>query len=61
MSSNEEKYDTRFDMPDVDDPASTEAGVIMLGQNADRLLAGLGFASLAEDPATDRWSWWAPG
>jgi hypothetical protein len=34
----------------VDDPASTEIGVILLGLEADRLLAGLGLASLADDP-----------
>ncbi|GAA4294285.1 hypothetical protein GCM10023148_56530 [Actinokineospora soli] len=42
--------DTRFDMPGVDDPVDTEVGVILLGLDADRLLAGLGLASLAEDP-----------
>jgi hypothetical protein len=39
-------------MPDVDAPASTEVGVIMMGLEADRLLAGLGFAALADDPTT---------
>ncbi len=52
MSSNDsEAYDTRFSLPGIDDPASTEAGVIMMGLDADRLLAGLGFAALADDPA----------
>ena len=44
MSSNE------FLLPDVDAPASVETGVILLGLEADRLLAGLGFATLADDP-----------
>jgi hypothetical protein len=52
VAGTEEDYDTRFGMPDIDDPATTEAGVIMMGLTADRLLAGLGFAALAEDPAT---------
>jgi hypothetical protein len=38
-------------MPSVDDPASTEVGVILLGLDAERLLAGLGMATLADDPA----------
>lgn len=42
--------DTRFDMPAVDDPAETEVGIILLALDADRLLAGLGMASAAEDP-----------
>lgn len=50
MSSPEEDYDTRFSLPGIDDPASTEAGVILMGLDADRLLAGLGLASLADDP-----------
>jgi hypothetical protein len=55
LSSAEEDgdaWDTRFSLPGIDDPADTEAGVIMMGLPADRLLAGLGFAALAEDPAT---------
>ncbi|MGQ0841200.1 DUF6187 family protein [Actinokineospora sp.] len=42
-------FDTRFDLPAVDDSASTEVGVILLGLDAERLLAGLGMASLADD------------
>lgn len=42
--------DLRFAMPGVDDPVDTEVGVILLGLDADRLLAGLGMASMAEDP-----------
>ena len=44
MSSNE------FSLPEVDAPASTETGVILMGLEADRLLAGLGLAALADDP-----------
>lgn len=43
--------DTRFTLPAVDDPASTEVGIILLGLDADRLLAGVGLAQLADDPA----------
>jgi hypothetical protein len=35
----------------VDDPASTEVGVILLGLDTEHLLAGLAVASLADDPA----------
>ncbi|GAA4549769.1 DUF6187 family protein [Amycolatopsis samaneae] len=44
-------HDTRFSLPSIDDPASTEVGVILLGLDADRLLAGVGLARLADDPA----------
>jgi hypothetical protein len=43
--------DSRFDLPDLDSSAGEEAGVILLGLDPDRLLAGLGFAGLADDPA----------
>jgi hypothetical protein len=46
-----DRADPRFVLPDVDAPASTEAGVILLGLDADRLLAGLGVARLADDAA----------
>jgi hypothetical protein len=42
--------DTRFALPAVDDPASTEVGVILMGLDAASLLAGLGLVALAEDP-----------
>jgi hypothetical protein len=42
--------DTRFSLPAVDDPASTETGVILMGLDAGQLLAGHGLAALAEDP-----------
>lgn len=44
-------FDTRFSLPAVDDPASTETGVILMGLDAERLLTGLGLAVLADDPA----------
>ncbi|MFD9893992.1 DUF6187 family protein [Amycolatopsis sp. NPDC059027] len=44
-------YDTRFSLPSIDDPASTEIGVILMGLAAERLLAGVGLACLADDPA----------
>ncbi|WP_133116374.1 DUF6187 family protein [Amycolatopsis antarctica] len=40
-----------FSLPGVDDPAEVETGVILMGLDRERLLAGLGVASLAEDPA----------
>jgi Family of unknown function (DUF6187) len=43
--------DSVFSLPAVDDPPSTEAGVILLGLDAAHLLAGLAVASLADDPA----------
>ncbi|MFG1645302.1 DUF6187 family protein [Amycolatopsis sp. NPDC049252] len=43
--------DTRFTLPPIDDPPSTEVGIILLGLDARRLLAGLGFARIADDPA----------
>jgi hypothetical protein len=43
--------DTVFSLPAVDDPPSTEAGVILLGLDPGYLLAGLAVASLADDPA----------
>jgi hypothetical protein len=42
-------YDTRFSLPAVDDPASVEVGVILMGLDAERLLAGLGVAALGDD------------
>jgi hypothetical protein len=46
-----ESFDTRFSLPACDDPPSTEIGVIVLGLPAEQLLAGLGMATLADDPA----------
>ena len=43
--------DTLFTLPSVDDPASTEVGIILLGLDAERLLAGVGLAQLGDDPA----------
>ncbi|MFE6617062.1 DUF6187 family protein [Amycolatopsis sp. NPDC057786] len=46
-----EPYDSRFTLPSIDDAPSTEAGVILLGLDARRLLAGVGLARLADEPA----------
>ncbi|GAB2755223.1 DUF6187 family protein [Amycolatopsis magusensis] len=43
-------HDTRFSLPSVDGSASAEVGVILMGLDARRLLAGLGLASLFDDP-----------
>jgi hypothetical protein len=43
--------DTRFTLPMLDEPASSEVGVILMGLDADRLLAGLGLTSIGDDPA----------
>jgi hypothetical protein len=45
--ASREPIDTQFSFPGLDDPASTEVGVILMGLGADRLLAGLGVAALA--------------
>ncbi len=49
-----EPYDTIFSLPAVDDDPETEIGVLLMGFEPERLLAGLGVASrqLADDPAT---------
>ncbi len=44
-------YDSRFTLPSIDDAPSTEAGVILMGLDAERLLAGLGLARIADEPA----------
>jgi hypothetical protein len=49
--SEVELPDTVFALPGVDDPAGTEVGIILLGLDARRLVAGLGLAGLADDPA----------
>jgi len=49
--SSRDGFDTRFSLPAVDDPPATEVGVILMGLDAERLLAGLGLATLADDPA----------
>lgn len=43
--------DTRFVLPSLDAPPAVEAGIVLLGLDAERLLAGLGLAALADDPA----------
>ncbi|KZB84141.1 DUF6187 family protein [Amycolatopsis regifaucium] len=45
-----EPYDSRFTLPSVDDAPSTEAGVILMGLDAERLLAGVGLARIADEP-----------
>jgi hypothetical protein len=44
-------FDGRFSLPAVDDPPLTEIGVILMGLDPERLLAGLGLATLADAPA----------
>ncbi|MEU3626858.1 hypothetical protein BS329_32700 [Amycolatopsis coloradensis] len=46
-----EPYDSRFTLPSIDDDPSTEAGVILMGLDAERLLAGVGLARIADEPA----------
>ncbi|WP_409495145.1 DUF6187 family protein [Amycolatopsis sp. cmx-11-12] len=46
-----ESYDSRFTLPSIDDDPSTEAGVILMGLDAERLLAGVGLARIADEPA----------
>lgn len=46
-----EDYDSRFTLPSIDDAPSTEAGVILMGLDAERLLAGVGLARIADEPA----------
>lgn len=46
---SEDPAGTVFSLPAVDDPASTEAGVILMGLDTEHLLAGLAIASLADD------------
>ncbi|HEY0641606.1 MAG TPA: DUF6187 family protein [Pseudonocardiaceae bacterium] len=45
------EFDTRFSLPAVNDPPDVETGVILMGLDADRLLAGLGLTSLTDEPA----------
>jgi hypothetical protein len=48
--SSQDGFDGRFSLPAVDDSPMSETGVILMGLDADRLLAGLGLATLADDP-----------
>jgi hypothetical protein len=48
---SQEPFDTRFTLPAVDDSPATETGIILLGLDAERLLAGLGMAALGDDAA----------
>lgn len=45
------EFDTLFGLPAIDDPPDTETGVILLGLDTERLVAGLGLATLTDDPA----------
>ncbi|WP_436497742.1 DUF6187 family protein [Actinokineospora sp. HUAS TT18] len=42
--------DTRFTLPALDAPPSTETGVMLLGLDPERLLACLAVVTLADDP-----------
>jgi hypothetical protein len=46
---DEHAYDTRFSLPAVDASPTTETGVILMGLDAERLLAGLGLADEVYD------------
>ncbi|MFE7132859.1 DUF6187 family protein [Streptomyces sp. NPDC057638] len=48
---SDDPYDTRFALIPVDGPPLTETGVMLMGLDAERLLAGLGLAALGDDPA----------
>jgi hypothetical protein len=50
-SDSAPEHDTRFSLPAVDALATEEAGVILMGQETEFLLAGLGATTLAADPA----------
>jgi hypothetical protein len=49
--SDRNGFDTRFSLPAIDESPLTEAGVVLMGLDARRLLAGLGMAISADDPA----------
>ncbi|MBB4909334.1 DUF6187 family protein [Actinophytocola algeriensis] len=46
------EYDTVFSLPSVDEDPDTELGVLLMGLGPERLLAALGVAGPARDPAT---------
>lgn len=48
---DQQRFDTRFSLPAIDDAPTTEIGVILMGLDAERLLAGLGLATMADDAA----------
>ncbi len=50
MPDHVEPTTDQFEMPAVDESALTETGVILAGLDTERLLAGLGMASLSDDP-----------
>lgn len=47
------EYDTVFSFPAVDDEPGTEIGVLLMGLESERLLAGLGVAADGADAADD--------
>jgi hypothetical protein len=47
---SKETAEPYLSLPAVDDPASAEVGVILMGLDGEQLLAGLGIAALADDP-----------
>jgi Family of unknown function (DUF6187) len=51
QASSRQAPDLPFALPALDDPPSTEVGVILLALDAEHLLAGLGLAALSDDPA----------
>ena len=50
-ATRDTEFDSRFSLPNVDDAPLTEVGIILMGLDAPRLLAGVGLATLADDPA----------
>ncbi|MEO3977670.1 DUF6187 family protein [Streptomyces sp. CAU 1734] len=51
VTDNDGDDDPRFALIPSDGSALAETGVILMGLDAERLLAGLGMATLADDPA----------
>lgn len=51
MTPDRNGFDTRFSLPAIDESPLTEAGIVLMGLDARRLLAGLAMARSAQDPA----------
>lgn len=51
MSEDDSESDTEFSLPAVDDEPATEIGVLLMGLESERVLAGLGVAAQDGDPA----------
>jgi hypothetical protein len=47
--SDQESRDTLFALPAIDDHPSVEAGIVLMGLDAEQLLAGLAIASMTGD------------